>query len=564
MPTKPTSNPPQPDDAAQLGRLVQAALAEQMDRSPAFRELAVNLAAWVLRRADASSGPDGASNQAESQPQPRAAPEAATEAATEAGPEAGARPGGQAGTRVTPTPASITGPVSRVPLVIGGSSVEVAVRGDGASIQAARNSVPVRQEAPASEGPAPLDLSLISARSKLKADACRLAIRRRAAAGDPTAEHAVLEVMNQQIAKAKSMTDCFLWSFWPHETQPSDERLDAIADCYEALSAAAGLCERLTAGAAARGADEMTEAFTLMAQASSALRIALGWSWLRSDDVDQEESHLWLRHETEVRGIFVPRHMRLDDPADPAGAGAVTERVGAINARLDNQAARTRQVDAALNRVRYHAKRFPGPDRPDARADTHDARRVNEALDELTQTLGLAATHPRIREALNGITAAAFPDDAPAAAPVLAALGATTAGAAGAVVEQTRAWSDRVTGLRAMLSGGSVVIIGGEPRADAIERIEEAFGLSEVVWVELSEHGTGQPMRAPIFRPETLLVVVIIKLAGHLHAEEARAYAREADKPCVLLTAGYNPEQIASAIEDQALERLRSRVEAGG
>lgn len=539
----PADPPPHDDahDAARLGCLVQAFIAEQMDRSPAFRDLAFEVASWVLSQAGTTGeGPPTPATQADP-PKPQTPLQ-----------------------RVTPTPAAITGPVSRVPLVIGGSTVEVAVRGDGASIMAARASVPRPETPPPADAPAPIDLALITARTTLKADACRLAIRRRAAAGDAAAEQAVLEVMNQQIAKAKSMTECFLWSFWPHEIQPPDDRLTTIADCYEALSSAADLCHRMTDGnAPPRSPDELTEAFALMAEASSALRVSLGWSWLRSDDVDQEESHLWLRHETEVRGIFVPRFMRLSDPADPADARSVTERVAQARAGLDRHAARTRQIEAGLNRLRYHAKRFPSPDRPDARADTHDARRVNETMDELTQSIGLAATHPRIREALTGITGAAFPDDTPPGAPVLAALNAATAGSASGANNQPRAWSDRVAALRPMLSGGSAVIIGGEPRADAIERIKDAFGLSEVVWVELSEHGTGQPMRAPIARPETLLVIVIIKLAGHLHAEEARACAREADKPCVLLTAGYNPEQIAGAIEDQALDRLKLRAQAG-
>lgn len=53
------------------------------------------------------------------------------------------------------------------------------------------------------------------------------------------------------------------------------------------------------------------------------------------------------------------------------------------------------------------------------------------------------------------------------------------------------------------------------------------------------------------------MVVVIIKLTGHLHAEEAREYAEAAGKPCVLLSGGYNPEQVAMAILAQVSERLK-------
>jgi hypothetical protein len=55
-------------------------------------------------------------------------------------------------------------------------------------------------------------------------------------------------------------------------------------------------------------------------------------------------------------------------------------------------------------------------------------------------------------------------------------------------------------------------------------------------------------------------VLVLIKLTGHLHADEAQRYARAAGKPCVYLPAGYNPEQVAEALVQQAGERLRERV----
>lgn len=106
-------------------------------------------------------------------------------------------------------------------------------------------------------------------------------------------------------------------------------------------------------------------------------------------------------------------------------------------------------------------------------------------------------------------------------------------------------------------TGGAMVIIGGEPRNDATDRIKDAFGLAEVTWVRLTMHGSGQPMRAPIARPRTRLVVVLVKLAGHHHAEAAAACAKAAGKPLVMLKAGYNPEQIADAVLQQASEQLR-------
>lgn len=60
----------------------------------------------------------------------------------------------------------------------------------------------------------------------------------------------------------------------------------------------------------------------------------------------------------------------------------------------------------------------------------------------------------------------------------------------------------------------------------------------DLLWIKLFEHGTCEPMQAPIARPEIRLVLVLVKICGHLHAEAARRYAREANTPCVMLPAG--------------------------
>ena len=105
--------------------------------------------------------------------------------------------------------------------------------------------------------------------------------------------------------------------------------------------------------------------------------------------------------------------------------------------------------------------------------------------------------------------------------------------------------------------GQGIVVIGGERNAEAVQRLTEAFELKDAEWVELTEHGPGTPMRAPIYRPDTAVVIVIIKLTGHLHSDEARDYAAAAGKPCVMLSGGYNPERVAAEIMEQASDRLK-------
>ena len=63
-------------------------------------------------------------------------------------------------------------------------------------------------------------------------------------------------------------------------------------------------------------------------------------------------------------------------------------------------------------------------------------------------------------------------------------------------------------------------------------------------------------MAAPIQRPNTAVVLLLIKLTGHQHADEARDYARRAGVPCISMKSGYNPEQVADAVLEQAAEQL--------
>jgi hypothetical protein len=121
---------------------------------------------------------------------------------------------------------------------------------------------------------------------------------------------------------------------------------------------------------------------------------------------------------------------------------------------------------------------------------------------------------------------------------------------------QPREYSQAVQEVRKWLQGRELVLIGGQRRGTHLNRLVEAFGLKEAHWVELSEHGTSDPIRPVIARPNVAVVLVLIRLAGHLHVEETAAWASRCDKPLVRLPGGYNPEQVASEILHQVSQRL--------
>lgn len=522
------------EQADKLAAAIRVFLREQIQRSDAARQLAIELARFVLAEAEQIQA-------------------AASDEKRPGTPQTQTAPRSQQAARdpVVETPQT---PKRSVTLAIGDSRTTVEVAGSAADAAAAERAGRVAEdtERPGGSRPADIDLGLLASRSRLKAESCRVYTERRDAAGDDARERPVLERMNRMIAQAKAMPDCFLWAFWPREEQPSDARLEVIALCYEALAEAAELTRRETGPTGVLDPTEIAELFQCLAEASSALRVAMAWTWLSAPDHDQDEAHLWLRRETQHRGVFVGRFMRLDDAADPGRAADLLEEIRALGARAERRREQSKLIDSLLNRVRYHAGRLPET----GAGEAHDCRRIAEACDSLAE-LGVRPTDTRVSTLRGRVRLDAFPDDVSVTEATRTLL---TEREPRSSAEDTgpgaRTWSARVTDLRRLLAGGSVVVVGGESRPDAIERMRDAFGLATVEWVALTEHGTGSPMRAPIQRAETRLVLVLIKLCGHLHAEEAREYAREAGVPCVLMPAGYNPEQIAEQVHTQVAQRL--------
>lgn len=450
-----------------------------------------------------------------------------------------------------------------VPLKIGDAVVHVPTTGTTAELGRARAAAAEFDHggdgrAGAHAGTSEIDLGLIEERCRLKAASCRLFIERRGAAAGSERERDALARMNAMLARGKALPGCFLWVFWRQETPPDDATLARIADCYDALAEGAALVRRIDEAEKGRRTEEEASAMRLLAEADSALRVALEETWLTEDDRDQSEAHLWLRRETAWRRVYVERFMSLDDPADPEGAGGLRERIAGAGGRLEARLAAAKGVRAELGRIRYHAGQVVKNRGEDSAGDWS---RIADAVRRL-EGLGVLASDARIAEAV-GPGAGALWAEGSEGGEVLRGVAARAAALAGVEGEaedpaaaEPREWSARVLAVRDLLRGKRMVIIGGEPNEQAAERLTRAFELEEAEWVELAEHGPGGPMRAPIGRPDTAVVVVIVKLTGHLHADEARAHAAAAGKPCVLLSGGYNPERVAVEVLEQASERL--------
>lgn len=534
------------DQSDRIADALRGVLRECLEHSPAVRLLATEVAHWVLSEAARLERQPAAEP-----PAPAGRPPVAASACVEA-------PGdGVAGTT--------SGVVS---LKLGSAVAQVAVCGSREEIAAAEQATLSKPAAlrptPIDLGPAgtaaEVDLDLVVRRCRLKAESCRLYLEKRACGADQQAEAAVVERIEAALAQAKQLSGCFLWPLWRGRQPPCAAALETIAACYEALGGAAELASLAVRTAGTSADRERVDVLQTLATANSALRAALTATWLKAPDRDQDDVHEWLRRATSLGQAYVLRHMTLDDPADPTEISALTEFLAAQRERFALRKKRVASVDALFNRIRYHARRLPS----EGVGDGHDFARIDAALDELAQ-LGVPRTDPRVDGVRALLAHARFPADRTRHA-WLAAREEDAAEPDARVMPtapRSGAWSPCVQSVRGLLAGGVMVVVGGEPRRDAIERLETAFALQRVEWVELVEHGPSEPLRAPIARPDTRVVVALVRLCGHLHVDEARRWARQCGKPLVMAPGGYNPEQLAEQILQQATERLREATAAG-
>jgi len=529
-------------DLIELVDALRAYLGPRLRDSPEARRLARAVGAWLTRAADEAGVGDAELGHGS----PLTAPVAE---ATVDRPEPRTEP--LAGEPEEPKGRGI------VPLNIGGAVTHVEVSGDTDAIGRARLAGGAMAPEPTDPtgAPAEIDLHLIETRARLKARSCLHFIDLRDARYDHERERPLLEQMHGMIAEAKSLRGCFLWVFMQDKAQPDDETLRWIAGSYDAMTDATELMRVIDEAHGAVGRDRVAEAMALLAEASSALRVGLESSWLTAPDTDQEESHHWLRHETKLRQVFIERHMKLDDPADPVRHADLRRRIAALRQRCESELRSASEIEELFKRIGYHAGKV-GADTP--RPDPHDTARIVGSIERLAER-GVPTSDPRFEAAIpEGVAEVIVACDSRTAVETVSHILMRRAQATAPEPEAPtrRRWSEQVLQVRPLLKGRRVVIIGGEPRPDAIARIEDAFELERAEWPALVEHGPGTPMRAPIERAETACVLVLIKLCGHLHAEEAAACAKAAGIPCVNLTAGYNPEQIADAVLRQASEKL--------
>lgn len=420
----------------------------------------------------------------------------------------------------------------------------------------------VVERPPASTG----DLEVVSARSRLKAEACRWAMERRQLLEDGAEFMEEIRPRDAALVeRGRGIRDCYLWMLDPYAQLPDDDALERVAGCYEALCTVADLArDMVSAGETVSPAAK--DLYYLLAEGQSGLRAGLVAIGVRPDR-DQIDSFSWLRDRTFAQRVFIDRHMKLEDPADPANWEELKERAERLRSSWAAARSGDKELAGLKQKAKYHSQRLlAGSIGEDAR---HDWEELFGAVEGMIQR-GLPATSKEVTDPLLELV-----DQAPAelelndherraleaARKRKGLLEATAERIAQEEEEESGEPGPEVKEAEALLRGKVVVLIGGDRRPGAAEALERALGLEELRWVETRPHEPVSHFESDVSRADVDVVMLAIRWTSHSHGE-VQKMCEQHGKPFVRLPGGYGPSQVALQVMGQISDRLREPAPA--
>lgn len=421
-------------------------------------------------------------------------------------------------------------------------------------------------EAPARTGPRRgLDLSdeelgHIRARCLLKAEACRWARRRRLQEQRGADFRRDIDPIDQElIQRARTLPECYLWMCSPDAITPADlELYELTARCFEVVVHCMDNTQAILSDLELFR-DEFEVSLELLAEAQSALRAAvqrLG----HGSDPDQTLIFSWLRMLTDEYRVFIPRFMRVDDPADLTALASLADRAADLSRRLEEIRKRSKLRKKLFGKLRHKVSVLRN-DSDGLRTD--EWRILISTVDQLVQD-GVPPSNVQLREQLLQVldNLPEGQDLPPSFQRVLHEIDRYLASRPTESFEQDPTLleesSPEVREVAELLRGQAVVLIGGDRRPAAAEALQRSFQLGELIWIETREHESILGFEPYVARPEVVVVLLAIRWSSHSFSEVKR-FCDQHDKPLVRLPAGYNPKQVARQILLQCSERLRSR-----
>ena len=428
----------------------------------------------------------------------------------------------------TPAPAAVPRPPSPEALaelarVFGG-------REDGATV------------AEAADDAMPVTAAMIQHRLRLKVAALRLRLEsaRAAAAGGRLGVPSFREL----IAEARELPDCYLWMCHRQcEGAPEESWREAL-DCFEALARAHALVVGILE---CGGPVPLKDALAALAAASSATRVVVEKRF-GTEDTDQAVIFGLLDKVTLSRRVYITRHMRRSDPADPRDMPALVGAVAAMEAAAGEAEMVEKEKKRLRKKIEWELKQAAKALEPEA--IEHWSKAIASVEDLLTH--GVPAGSQEWRSLIGPHL-----DDLPVALEelpagfqsVLRAIDAWEASREPVAVEPAaeEAETEDVRRVREALAGSCLVVIGGDRREEARRQLMRAFTLADLNWVETRPHEPTRGFEPAIARDDVKVVLLAIRWSSHQFGD-VRAYCEAYGKRLVRLPAGYGVNRVAHEI----------------
>ncbi len=298
----------------------------------------------------------------------------------------------------------------------------------------------------------------------------------------------------------------------------------------------------------ARYREEFKQAVQHLASVQSALRVQA--EPLR--DENQFQIFHWLQRVTKEHSVFVAKHMKLTDPAAASDIPAIREQLQQAQLRWEAPKQRAK----ILKRITYElGKTATDPAAWDAVFRQVEELVVREKtppsnvelrelllphLDRIPQTEEPNEAFLAVQRAMDDFLRSVEGRDADAAGPQ---------GMANPEVEE----------LKAILAGRKVILIGGIPDPHGKARLEHAFGLEELVWVEARHEESISPIALEVRDPAVVLVLVVVRWMSHAHGN-VKKQCVEVNKPFVMLQGTTHPNRVAHDVMAQCGHMLRQEL----
>lgn len=394
------------------------------------------------------------------------------------------------------------------------------------------------------------DLPKVAADSRLKAEGARWTAERRRRMKSGCDFQLDIAPTDRDLLHRSRAGECRLWMCRPNS--PFSDGLspwDTLGGCYDALADAVSLATDVIGSECPEHWFEKT--LHLMAEAQSALRVAVQEVGGPADH-EQQRVFGWLKEKAGEKRIFIERHMKLDDPADPNRWKGLQDRIADLQVEVQEAKNRHSLKRKRLGKARYISTQI-------AEGQDYDGNwlSLSRTVGELIAD-GLPPSNIELREMLLPVVTSApeLPD-----APQGWELTVREVGrfletqAACPVAVSPDEPSQEITEIAELLRGKKAVLIGGHCRPEHKASIEAALGLKELIWLETQDFNSGRSFEPYIASEDVALVMLAIRWSRHAFGD-VKADCDRYGKPLVRLPGGYNSSQIAQQILNQCSRQL--------